>query len=747
MLEFPASRPQGACFPRPFPNQSLNLTPPGFCWWRASEPGEARYQLRVQQGGSEVYVSPLLDDPVHVPAEILPPGDYTWTVAAVNGAGGVADRTGERTFTIEEDAGEQPWVEPAELLARVPRERPRALFLAADLEAVRATLTTTRAEAFAVLKQEADESVQLEPPPEPDYDRIQDRMQRRLAYQDCFRDMRRYHDTGMRSLALMYVLTGEKKYGEAARKLIVAAAGWDPEGISSVLSPYGDEVGLGLGRVGAEVFDWIYDLFTDAEREKVRNMVRARADQMLRRLRKRDFLYKPEESHAGRLPGFLLEHAVVLAEDDRAPVWVDYALRAARTVHPHWAGEEGGWAQGVPYGMAYNTIHLMPYDAWTKATEFDLWQGPFHIRMPWFFLYTVSPVGETMPFGDTEHSPVRPAQARTLIHYHALLRQDSRLKAWADLVKKHAGPGASLNAFPGILSDDSLPPGDLSALPPDRAFRGVGWAALHSDLAHPERDLMVSFRSSPYGGVSHGHASQNDFAVQKGGRALICAGGLRFPQHGTPFHKEYAQQSWSHNCVLVNGEGQIYGDGRYNGHIAAFRTEGRFGYVCGDATPAYGGRLTRCVRHLLLLRPAVILLVDELAADEPAAFQWLLHAFERFALDESGQTVTSSRKGAVLTARLFSQTSLGLWQTDAWPVAPDKGYTKLERPMPEKRWHFSASTERVQACRIAAVMTVRADGEPEPQVEVTPRHSGLEVKEGESRARIDLGKGEALSFG
>ena len=47
----------------------------------------------------------------------------------------------------------------------------------------------------------------------------------------------------------------------------------------------------------------------------------------------------------------------------------------------------------------------------------------------------------------------------------------------------------------------------------DGAFR------LHGDIENPESDLMVAFRSSPYGGVSHGHASQNDFMVMKGGRA------------------------------------------------------------------------------------------------------------------------------------------------------------------------------------------------------------------------------------
>ena len=126
--------------------------------------------------------------------------------------------------------------------------------------------------------------------------------------------MRKYHDGAMRTLALFYLLTGEKRYGEAARRFIVDAAQWDVEGISSILAPYGDEVGLGLLRAGAEVYDWIYDIFTEDERELVARMLGARADQMIRRLEKSDYTFTPEESHNGRLPGFLLEHAIACAE-------------------------------------------------------------------------------------------------------------------------------------------------------------------------------------------------------------------------------------------------------------------------------------------------------------------------------------------------------------------------------------------------------------------------------------------------
>ena len=153
------------------------------------------------------------------------------------------------------------------------------------------SLTSTRSEAFEALRNDADHALTLELPSEPTYDKIEDPAERRLAYVECFGTMRKYHDGGMRSLALFYLLTGEKRYGEAARRFIVDAAQWDVEGISSILAPYGDEVGLGLLRAGAEVYDWIYDIFTEDERELVARMLGARADQMIRRLEKSDYTF------------------------------------------------------------------------------------------------------------------------------------------------------------------------------------------------------------------------------------------------------------------------------------------------------------------------------------------------------------------------------------------------------------------------------------------------------------------------
>ncbi len=714
-IAFPAARPVGGSFMRPYEAETLAVSPPGFCWWRAGKDAEIRYRLEiVDAAGTTVYTSPPLADPVHVPDRVLPAGAYTWTVRALGRDGAPAAVQGTRTFAIAPDAFAQPWVDPAALLARVPREHPRLLFPRAQLEAVKATLGTTRKEAFESLSRAARGALRLTPPPEPDYDKLTDAAERRMAYQRAYGELRRYHTEGAVALALMYLLTGERQHGDVAKAILLGAAKWNPEGISSIMAPYGDEVGLGLVKAGAQCYDWLYDCMTEAERAEVKAMLLARGDQMLRRLQRRDYLCFPEESHAGRLPGYLIEHAIALAEEPRAAVWLRYALECAMTVFPHWAGYDGGWAEGVKYGVSYNTMYVTPLESLRAATGLDLWRRPVFGRVRDFFLYTIAPRGEIAPFGDTEDGGFRgnAGGVRALMLFHALRYRDGAARGWVELFDDGTERRQGLAYLPGIILPDDVAPVSPASLPPDAVFYGVGWAALHGDLAHPDRDLHVLFKSSPYGAVSHGHADQNSFAVMKGGTALAIPAGVRYPTHGSPFHVKYTQQTIAHNAILVDGRGQINRDGAKGGRLTAFVSHSHMACVSGDAAACYGGALTRCMRHVLLVRPGLLVVVDDLEAKTPASFQWLLHAREKLALDEAAQAFVSRREGKAMAVRLFTAGGFAFSQTDAWPVAPKEGYPKLGEKEPAPQWHFTASA-RVPATgrRIAAVMWIGEEKE------------------------------------
>ena len=741
---FPSERPSDGSYQRPREGEILNISPPGFCWWRAGKRDQVYYVLRIySSGGREVYTSSRLRDPVHVPETVLQPGDYRWTVDACDSDGKVLDRRTSASFSIRDDYFAQPWIPAGDLLKRVPPEHPRLLFPAGQLEEIRGTLDTTRREAFQSLRKTADQALKLSVPEEPRYDEIEDPAVRRMAYKETFALLRGYHQNGMDPLALMYLLTGEKKYGLKAREILLGATEWDPDGISSIMAPYGDEVGLSLVRSAAHTYDWIYDLLSPEERNAVRKMLVARADQMLRRPEKRDYLQRPSESHNGRLPGYLIEHAIVLAEEPRAVVWMDYAMRTVMTCFPHWAGSDGGWAEGISYGLAYNSIYLVPYESLRIATGFNLWKRPFYNNVRNFFMYSISPVGDIKPFGDTEHAPVSDSAGgiRSLLQFHANLFEDSTTRWWVDLLQSSSGNPVSPSGTQALILPDTVQPVAPDAISNDAAFFGVGWAALHSNIMDPEDDLMVLFKSSPFGGVSHSHADQNSFAIMKGGKSLFIPAGARFPGHGSPFHTEYVQQTMAHNALLIDGQGQINRDGSRGGALVDFQQTLHMGYAAGDATNCFDENVVKNKRHILLVRPSIVVIIDELETVQPSSIQWLLHAHNRFKLDQGRQVLVSGKQSAAASVHLISPGGFRFSQTSDWPVDPKKGFPKVTLPPPEKQWHFTAeSNEMASHRRIAAIMAVQ-DGETMPEYDIDSSDTGkVEVRArfGDDSARISI---------
>ena len=706
-MAFPRTQPPRGSFVRPLAGQAVDINPPGFCWWRAEDASQYRFVLK-DGTGSVVYEADTGNLPNHVPTRTFEAGEYEWSVHALDSSGTRIDTWGPQPFTLVAESPEQPWIPAEELLQRVPSEHPRVIFQAEDLQQLRASTHTTRSQPMKALLRQADRCLELDIPDEPDYDQLEDPTVRRMSYTYAFRDFRKVIDGGMWPLALAYLFSGEKRYGEHALAILLEIAKWDPEAVSSIMAPYGDEIGLSYVKTEAHCYDWLYDLMDDTQRDTVRQMLIARGNQMLRRLQRRDFLASPGESHAGRLPGYLCEHAIAVAEEPEAQTWLDYALLALCTVFPHWGGPDGGWAEGIGYGTAYNQILLPPFEAVRAALGLDLWQRPFFRKVRRFFFYRTSPLGEAAPFGDGG-STGSPSRAASLLNHHAQLFGDSSVRWWGEQANPSARNSGSLVNL--ILPDEvkPKPPVDLES---DAAFRGVGWAALHGSLSNPEQDTFVLFKSSPYGSVSHSHADQNCFAILKGGRVLASSSGYYGPSYGMPHHAKWTRQTKAHCGILVNGEGQIDRSADSKGRIVDFRTHKHIGYVCGDASMAYGDPLKRFVRHMVLIRPGIVCVVDELVASEPAHFQWLLHAFEPFQLDQASQAVTSNRDGAAMSVALHAEGGFGFSHTDQFDTPYNEGNPPQFHEERPNHYHFTASTaQAMERCRIVALALVMGDGE------------------------------------
>jgi hypothetical protein len=202
----------------------------------------------------------------------------------------------------------------------------------------------------------------------------------------------------------------------------------------------------------------------------------------------------------------------------------------------------------------------------------------------------------------------------------------------------------------------------------------------------------------------------------KGGKALAIPSGYYGPAYGQPHHAEWTRQTKANNSILVNEDGQIVREARSRGRIVGFEDDREVSYVCGDATEAYGGKLTTFFRHVLFVRPALFIVLDELASPQRSSFQWLLHGLEEMELDENAGMIHLHHAGAHLNVCIGSPGGMRFSQTDLFETPFDAGVPEglpeaIQRSVPNQ-WHFKASTTDLSSqTRIATVMLVRAENE------------------------------------
>ncbi len=701
-------------FPQPLEGAISHISPPAFTWKPMA--GASNYRIEIKDVHEQVvYEKVTGTDPVHLPDRIFPSGRYSWDLIALDPEGREQTRKSTCTFTIANKVPSLPWIDPATLLAMVPKQHSRFLYARSDLPSIRASLFSTRQRAWKNCLEAAESAMKGPIPVYPKYHLHRNTEQAKLEYHQYVRQFNRVIDKALMDLSLAFLITEEEKYAIPAKRILLEVASWstNENDVTSLSSRWGDEPGLSLARCGHRAYDWLFESLSPQERSQVLTMCEARAWQTYRRLVRCNYLACPGESHNGRLIAYLAEMAIVMTGEIEGPrTWLTYSLKALTTFFPHWGGMEGGWAEGTTYGQTYNLKYIPAIETLRTNTGFDLWKRPFFKKTRYFFFYCTAIRGEISPFGDNSDTgganSFRKKGFAALLWHHGHRFHDPYIGWWINQIEDWPGPTGELS----LLFEDKLdvkPPIDL---PQSRVFHDIGWAALHSDLSQPDQDTFLLFKSSPFGSASHSHADQNTFCIFKGGRALAIPSGYYGPANGMPHHAQWTRSTKANNCILINGKGQPTQTRKASGYIKAFDYRQDYTYVAGDATAAYMGQLTRCTRHIFFVPPGLILLLDELEAPDPATFQWLLHAFEEFEIEDVAGRILSRRNGASLEIFIRSPCELKYHQTDRFDPPYNEGVPiHLQRDVPNQ-WHLTVETkEKQQTLRIGAIMGVQGPGE------------------------------------
>ena len=602
----------------PVIGQTVSVNPPAFIWVPA--PKEPEYALQIStdesfpQDGTTTFNGIKLN--VYVPSEPLAPGNWFWRY-------GIKTRSGyqfgkARPFTVKAGTQEFAFPDFNELVKRIPRERPRVILTGKYLEQIRQQVAGKMdSEVKSLIRRHVGEELVAEPP-------------RPTNGREAVHVMRttRPPMDAMENCALAYILTGEKQLGLEAKRRILHFFSWDPNGPTGLWGY--DEPAMWMMMRGTRAYDWTYDLFTPEERAQVEPVMKARAKQFyIHLLQKRKFHTDPYESHAGRMPGFLGEAAISFAHEwPEAREWMEYATLLYYTSYPAWGGDDGGWQEGPGYWSAYMSFAMNYVVALRNATGVDLMTKPFFRNTPYYALYTATPYHEHRPYGDGAYSS--PQGLGSIVYAFCGALQDLILKWYWQETGGHGARGllAMVTAAAQVQAKNP------QELPHSRLFESVGLSAFHTAFGDKQNDITLLFRSSPFGSVSHGHADQNAFVIEAFGKALAPVTGY-YPWYGSPHHSNWTRDTKAVNSILVNGQGQVKRKSWANGEITAFHSDDAYDYVEGEAAPAYGDRLKRFRRHIVHARPGIFVIYDDLIANKPATFQWLLHAFEQMTVSEN----------------------------------------------------------------------------------------------------------------
>mgnify|MGYP006279901063 CR=1 FL=1 len=535
---------------------------------------------------------------------------------------------------------------------------------------------------------------------------------------------------------LLWLVSGEDKYLEKAKAFLLGVSRWDPRGATGIDS--NDEAHFRIFRKFPGVYDHIRDELTAEEKEIVldhfrvrgrRNMVSILEDEV-DELRRNSVEQEPA-SHAVRFLPMTGVAALAFWDDlPEARAWWDFVHTWYRDVFTPWGGEDGGWAEGVAYWRGVYE-HAVFQDALLVIGDPRAYRQPFWEETGYFQVYFVQPYLAT-GFGDLSNAAqfnMEPGVKHFLDHL-GRVTGNGYFPSWADLyadprpLPREMGMRELSRLYPTaseywvreyIASREPVPEKKpLTQLPGSRHFRGIGWVSMHSALGRPEEDIMLSFKSSPYGSFSHSHADQNAFILNAYGEQLAINAGYR-EYHRSQMHKYYTRQTISKNALLINRQGQEVQDKDATGRIVRFQRGDRHVWTTGDATVAYNTRqpesdtIGKAWRDIVFIDNRYFVIRDHVVQKDPGRIDWLLHAREPITFHEIDGSFTISRHGAHLLGRLrVPDNELRMRLTTEFPVEVDPKYKDisfvnanfwLSKPARDQA-HFQAGTVREKEAHI-----------------------------------------------
>jgi len=723
---------------RPADGAAVPLNPPALSWVMERDAAGYTVQMANNPEFTPAVTVSKIPWTVYTHHETLKPGAWWWRYRIVSADGSESSWSRARRFTVPPGAPAFPQPTMEELRNRIPKGHPRLFVRAEDLPKLRQWASGGGKEAYVKLIARADELVDTEPTPEPAVRATpSDPATRKYWWSNRVQTIKALQEAEILSFA--WLLSQNPKYGQQARRFTLKLAEWDPDGPSNFA--LNCEVAKPLVHRLARAYDWAWPLFSEEERTKIRAMLLRRANDAWKSGevgRGYGHLNRPYSSHGNRTWHKLAENAIAtLGETPESEQFLEYAVTKFFGAYPVWSDDDGGWHEGLSYLGSYMSKAPWWIDIARNAMGIDAFQKPFFSRIGDYPLYSAPPGTPDLGFGDSSVGPV--SRSWSFLHYYVRRAQNPHwawwLEAWG-VPERNEEPVLEFlwSAAPAV------PPKPPSDLPLSKVFRGIGVAVMNTDLLDGRNNVQIRFKSSQMGRRSHGQDPHNTFTLNAYGQALLVNNVYR-DLWGSPFQSRWVWSTRAQNAVLVDGHGQEPRSASPDGRILKSEFLDGLDYVAGEAAASYGGRLKRARRHILFVKPDVVLIADELEAAKPSSFQWMLHAWKEFQVDESRQRLVLDRGEAGVVVEYAAPQRLKMRQWTGYDPEPDAEYfASVNRAPIPPQWHVEAGSTGAAAGRAFTVTVLRVfrKGQaPDSPIRTERNASSLRITAGDVEARFE----------
>lgn len=444
------------------------------------------------------------------------------------------------------------------------------------------------------------------------------------------------------NIAMMYQITGDKKYAECVKNYLLYACDISRWGPRQFLDLIEIAAGVAIG------YDWIYDYLTVEERQKISSNIVSKS--------LKPGLVEYEKDASGAWPtretnwnivcnGGLILCALAISDENPevAAETIEYAMRGTEYMLWHYA-PDGGWHEGITYWDYTDEFMVYCASALLSATgtDYGMYYNTQGMRRTGYHLFDMTGAVTIFNIHDANEQDLEAER----IFFHADHMDDNVLAKLALLQKKkQKGDALDLLFYkPAKMKNCEAEP--LPML--DGKYDAVGITALHSDWN--ERNGLYAALHGGYNMAPHGQIDAGEFVLDAMGIRWICDPGKE--NYNLPNFWQYAagqgrgtyyfNRAEANNTLVINPdatEGQVVDA---TAPIIDFQSKARGGYGVVDMTAVLQPYVSEAKRGIMMFdNRSKVLVQDELKLRGEYNVLW-------FANTRADITLSADKKTAYL---------------------------------------------------------------------------------------------------